>query len=221
MRKIMALWALCTAAGAAHAQIWVEVGDAPSTLPGQITLGIGPLTDIVGTLGAPGDVDLYCIFIHDPAAFGAWTESAFPPGALGPAGAAFDTQLWLFDHMGFGVLHGDDSGLSTLSGIGAVPVPLVGPPPVILPGYYWLGISGYNTDPLNPAGSLIWLNTPFISQRVPDGPGAPGPLSGWTGTSGTGDYHIVLSGASFCDVPAPGALGLAGLAALAALRRRR
>ncbi len=215
---------LAVAAGA-QAQVWAEIPDAPALPPGQMTVGAGPLIDITGTLTSHGDVDMFCIEIFAPTAFGAWTESVYPPGTLGPAGASFDTQLWLFHPSGAPIMHGDDSGVpgSLLSAIGfGSPSPLIGPPPPpFAPGIYMLAISEWDIDALDPAGGEIWADLPFEGWSGPDGTG--GPLAGWTPSTlpGGGTYHIVLTGAAFCAIPAPGTVALLGFAGLLVGRRRR
>jgi hypothetical protein len=219
--------ALALAAGAASAQVWFEAGpDATQFPPGQVTVGAGPLTDIVGTLAGFADVDAYCIDILTPS-FAAWTETGYAPGVLGPAFAAFDSQLWLFDMNGVAIMHSDDTTLSTGSGMGiAQPNPVIGPvPPVILPGRYILAISQFDIDALDATGAEIWADLPFTGYSGPDGPGAPF-FGGWDGGGfpggpGGGDYHIVLAGATFCEIPAPGAAAVLGLGGLLAARRRR
>jgi hypothetical protein len=202
--KRLLLLALSLSTTAAFAQVWNEVGDAIDLAPGQMTVGVGPLTNIVGTIGASDDADLYCIYIYDYLQFRATT--------VGQPGTLSDTQLFLFDANSMGVTFNDDDiGVrSTLTN-------------QWLPGngFYMIGITGYNRDPVNPAGALIWNNTPFGTERAPDGPGAPGPLAGWVGTSGTGTYDILLRGATFCAVPEPGTMAALGLGAVALLRRRR
>jgi hypothetical protein len=190
---------------------WSEVGDAPSTVPGQITVGPGfsvPLDAIIGADDGPGDtVDMYCIFIFDPMAFSATTAT--------PA-TGFDTQLFLFTPGGFGVTHNDDNPLpgsgvtSTITGA-FVPAP----------GHYVLAISRYDVDPLNAAGAEIWADTPFTVERAPDGPGAPGPLAGWSSGPALSGYKIFLTGATFCEVPSPGTGVVLCAASLLATRRRR
>lgn len=197
--------ALLAISAAAHAQVWNEAGDASALPPGQATVGPGPLAQINGVLAA-GDVDLYCISITNPGAFSATTTG----------GAGFDTQLWLFDAAGMGVAHNDDNpagGLqSRLTGL-FVPGP----------GVYLLGISAYDRDPLNGAGLPMWLDTPFNTERAPDGPGGPGPLAAWDAGAapGSGPYSIFLTGAAFCMVPSPGALSLLGVGGVLIARRRR
>ena len=170
-------------ASPALAQIWAEAGDAgdlPATA--QNPIGSGPLAAITGALPTGTDGDLFCIRIDNPQAFSATTCNT----------TVFDTQLWLFLPNGNGVTANDDSetgcGLqSTITGRF-----------VSAAGSYLLGITGYNRDPNGPNG-LIWLNTPFNTERAPDGPGAPGPVISWTGTGGTGTYRINLTGVSYCQ----------------------
>jgi hypothetical protein len=203
--------ALLTCASAhAGVVIWGEMGDAPDAVPGQITVGPGfptPLDAIIGADDFVGDtVDMYCIRIFDPMSFSATTAS--------PA-TGFDTQLFLFTLGGVGVTHNDDT-----PGSGATHSTITGAF-VPAPGLYVLAISSYDVDPLNPAGSEMWADMPFAVERAPDGPGAPGPLAGWSAGPDLRGYKIFLTGATFHEVPAP-ASGLSlGLLGLLAARRRR
>ncbi len=192
----------------AVADDWFEIGDAPSLIPGQAVVG-PPKIDvdfIHGSFFGADDVDLYQIFIHRPDLFRANTVEFTDA----------DTQLFLFDINGNGVTFNDDNefpgnGLQSLLTDQFVKDP----------GIYYLAITQYNNDALNPDGDLIWNNTPFREERQPDGPGAPGPLNSWTVSNLGGEftYSIELSGVLF--IPAPGALALLGLGALAQRRRRR
>ncbi len=204
MKTAMALLAVCGLAAAASAQ-WIEIPDAGPFVPGQITVGVGPLLTITGGPDFIGDKeDLYCIYIYDVPGFSATTIG----------GAGFDTQLWLFESSSaMGVTFNDDSGFTFQSTITGAFVPG--------PGWYTIGISPYDNDALNPGGLPIWADGPFGVERAPDGPGAPGPLAGWDGFSGDlAPYTIFLTGATYC-IPTPGVLGVLGLAGLAAFRRRR
>lgn len=199
MKKFLATIVLAALASPALAGDWVEIPTAPELLPGQITVGTGSLDRIIGTLSG-GLADLYCISIVDEANFSATTVG----------GTSIDTQLFLFDANGMGVAHNDDSvGLqSTITSQF-----------VNSNGIYFLAVSGYNRDP-NSAGGLIWNNSPFGTERAPDGPGAAGALTSWTGTGANGDYTIFLTGAGFHRVPEPSALALLALGGLAMFRRR-
>ena len=203
MKKALALIAACGVASVASAQTWVEIPDAGPLVPGQITVGVGPLLTIFGGPDFPGDKeDLYCIYIYDVPGFSATT--------LGMPGS-YDTQLWLFE---------DPSAMGVTFrrlGRSRPPSPIFVPGP----GYYTLGISPYDNDALSPGGP-IWLDGPFGVERAPDGPGAPGPLVGWDGlSSDLGPYEIYLTGATYCRIPTPGVVSVLGLAGLAGLRRRR
>lgn len=208
MKKLIAIMALAAVSGSALASDWREVGDAGALPPGQVTIGPGALTSITGKLeGQNGNVidfeDMYCIRITNPTGFRATTIG----------GAAFDTQLFLFDMAGRGISHNDDSAGGFLSTLTGQFVPAT--------GLYHIAITGYNRDPVDVAGGLIWNNSPFGTERAPDGPAAANAIAGWSGNGATGDYVITLEGAEFCRVPAPGAMALLGLGGLAAARRRR
>lgn len=186
LRVLACVVALALVPRPACGSVYAEVGDAPPLAPGQTTRGIGALEKIHGALSDTMDVDVYAIFIANPAAFSATAVD----------GAGFDTQLFLFrGPLGAAVAHDDDTppgGIfqSTLT-------PLVPP----IPGLYYLAISEFNRDPVAPGGLLIWANDPVNTERAPDGPGGAGPWTGWTG-SGDGDfgeYWITLTGCVSVD----------------------
>jgi hypothetical protein len=191
---------------AAGAQNWAEAGDADG-LASQATSGGGALLTITGMLGnSPTGADYedsYLIHITSPGTFMAMTVG----------GAAFDTQLWLFNAAGSGVSFNDDSsGLqSTLTGAF-----------VTGPGVYRLAISRYDNDAVDSGGGALWLDTPFGVERAPDGPGAGNPIAAWdhSGSPNAGPYTIRLTGATY-GVPSPGALALTGLGMLLVGARRR
>lgn len=203
MKKTLGVLVVAGLAASASAQVWNEVGDAGDLLSNfQACIGVGPLTSISGNNGA-SDIDLYQIAIKD--------EANFRASLVG--GATFDSQLFLFDATGKGVAMNDDEvGSTSLQST-------ITSQFVTANGVYFLAVARYDRDPLA-AGSAIWNDSPFRSERAPDGPGAAGTLSSWDGaTSAGGTYRVTLSGASF--VPAPGALALMGLGGLAVGRRRR
>lgn len=83
--------------------LWTEQGEAGETLytfqsNGNFTLGGGPLTEIIGQLQDDHDVDVYAIFVGDPAlpVQEAFSATTVPNPGAGFAGAAFDTVLYLF-----------------------------------------------------------------------------------------------------------------------------
>jgi hypothetical protein len=179
----LGLWG---ATGAA-AGTFREVGDAPAVPPGLVTSGASPLEMIHGTLADGSDVDLYRIFVTAPAAFSATF--------LG--GTVVDAQFFLFTGGGIGVTHDDDTPPGGIFGPTLALITPTGP------GAYYLAISAFNQDALGPGALPIWANNPVNVERAPDGPGAPGPITGWAGigTAG-GEYWIRLTG---CDavLPAP------------------
>jgi hypothetical protein len=71
-----------------------DAGELPETAQ---STGSGALTAIRGEMEADG-VDMYAIYISDPSVFSATLR----------CGALFDTQLFLFDANGRGVVHNDD-----------------------------------------------------------------------------------------------------------------
>ncbi len=166
---------------------WQEQGDA-GDLPGtaQVPVGGGPLASISGTIGA-SDADMYCIRIDAPTAFRATLCG----------GTTLDTQLFLFRENGTGVSHNDDDpggcGLqSTVTGVF-----------VSSPGQYLIAVSTYNRDPVGAGACLIWANSPFGTERAPDGACPASPVTAWTGTtSSTGAYTIALTGTSYCGATA-------------------
>ena len=185
---VFALSASLTAAFAG-AQAWNEgdhgdAGELPATA--QVCTGFGLLSEISGTLDPLRDADAFVIRIIDPAGFSAATVG----------GTGFDTQLFLFDGEGAGVAANDDEvgGTSLQSRVTGQFVSG--------PGEHILCVSRYNRDPVNAAGELIWLDSPFRAERRPDGPGeASGDivLAGWVNsvTLPAGTYQIVLTGCEF------------------------
>ena len=189
------LLAPCIALGTAlsiNAQTWVETGEAgnlPATA--QVPAGVGPLTQIDGNIndpaepqGAGNDRDMYLIQITNPATFTATTVG----------GTTLDTQLFLFHQSGLGVTFNDDTATATESAISGTFVPAA--------GLYYIAVSRFDRDPVG-LGNEIWADTPFTTERAPDGVGAANPIDGWNGivsTGITGSYSIFLTGAAFADL---------------------
>ena len=204
--KIWALGAViafATTTGSAQAAYYIEgtggTGDAGELLGTfQNTTGVGAFQGIIGRLALnPAHVDLYRIYA---------TGGAFLASTNG--GASFDTQLFLFDSTGMGVIGNDDITGSNLQSSFST---------TLTAGIYYIGISAFNNDPLS-SGGLIFTNN-FPGVQTPTGPGAAFALSGWTGGSaGTGfggEYTINIRGGDFGDsvnpTPAPAGVVLFGL----------
>jgi FlgD Ig-like domain len=168
--------------------VFNEIGDASDITP-QATSGSGLMNTIIGSFPDSLDVDMYCITVTNPVTFSARTS-----------GVTFDTQLFLFDASGRGVVHNDDSpvygtALSRITGQF-----------VTAPATYLLAVSSYNRDPASGASQLIWQDDTNPIERVPDGPGAPLPVNAWMGDGEplSGYYAITLTGANYCPVvPTP------------------
>lgn len=164
---------------------WIEHNDAGELLSqAQVTIGAGSLDQIIGSL-TTGDTDLYQIQICDPGAFSATTIG----------GTYLDTQLYLFDSTGHGVVFNDEEdGPSSQSLITSTFVP-----PAV--GTYYLAVTAAGRAPVNRTGGALWLAEPAVAERAPDGPGATHALSSWTGQPLGGDYRITLTGACFAQIP--------------------
>ena len=211
MCKIVSVAAVLACCGMAFGQVWNESGDAGQNNIGaaQTPLGDGLLTSIVGTISGANDVDLFGPFtIFDPAGFLADTNG----------GTTVDTQLFLFDAAGFGVVHNDDAGGGFQS--------IIGGQAGFAAGDYYIGISAFNADPRDAGAGDIFDNAiifpgPLQDQRGPRvGSGA---LASWfnpSPTGGTGGYTIAMQGVEpVTPIPVPGSLTLA-LFGLALIRRR-
>jgi hypothetical protein len=172
-----AVWALLTIGAltlSASAQIWYEQGDAGDLPETAQSTGSGTLSQIQGSLDV-NDVDMYAIYITDPAAFSASTVG----------GATWDTQLFLFDANGVGVVANDDTGglQSTIDNTAGC---------ITAPGLYYLAITRYNKDPLGCNEGGLWSTN---DNNCPNGPERSSRVNSWTSSTGTaGSYTIFLTG---------------------------
>jgi hypothetical protein len=146
--------------------------------------GSGTLIGITGNLGVD-DCDMFKIRICDEANFGASTVGL----------ATFDTQLFLFNTAGNGVVMDDDAP--------GVLQSVLTSQFVTANGEYLLAVSQYNKDPQDSLAQLIWNNTnpggAFQPEWAPNGPGAANPVAGWTANLGGtgGSYGIRLGGSCY------------------------
>ncbi|MFO0872705.1 MAG: hypothetical protein U0575_01860 [Phycisphaerales bacterium] len=217
-RAPAAIVAIGVAIGAARCAIagsgpcWCEDmhGDAGS-LPGptaQATLGSGPLTCIAGRIRSvpladgPDLEDMFLIRIDQPELFSAQTVVATSPPAPPGAVVQFNTQLWLFDVCGFGLLANDDDpcerqiGFSRMQNFSDDGTHVV----VTKPGLYYIALSRFNDDALS-QGGLIFDQRSRIEVSGPDGTGGATPIVGWNGTPSPDGvdlwYRIELTGCTF------------------------
>ena len=108
-----------------------EIGDAGDLIPTAQNVGPG-IDSISGILGT-NDVDLFGINLSG----GLFTASTV-------GGSFADTQLWLFDSAGFGIVANDDTATQQ-SLISAN----------LAAGFYFLGISVWNVDPFSADGAIF------------------------------------------------------------------
>lgn len=222
MRRVLIAGAVGVVCGCAvvAGPNWVEPGGGAGSTIGTADepSGSGLLQTIAGRLRGPTDgqgatdfEDVYRIYISAPMQFTART--------FGAGGATFNTQLWLFDELGRGLLGNDDAGPgndgslllhASNDGTGVE---------ITTAGVYYLAISGHGNVPRSAGGAIFEFVIPNEISG-PDGPGGVGQLSNWSGPGQFGDYVIFLEGVVF--VPGPGvAGGMLAFMGLGGLRRRR
>jgi hypothetical protein len=194
---VIALLTTFVAAGAMAGPDWEEssYGDAgPLLSNAQVVTGFGPISSIRGSLDAFADSgdfqDMYRIEIDCPTAitFKAGTDPSF--GGSGD----FNTQLWLFDANGLGLLGNNDVTPSLgLSGFGNQATDATG---VIVsaPGTYYIAVSGLGSVPVNAGGQALFsFGSNPLEVSGPDGPGGSTPIAGWSANGAVGEYVIGLN----------------------------
>lgn len=187
--------------------IWPE--GAAGRLPATAEPVTVPFTRITGTLSGTflrgvesGDFeDMYQIRILDEPQCGGKGFSASTEWMVTPGGANdFNTQLWLFDANGFGLLGNDDAAPGVPQSYISFPATDITLQPFPGPGIYYLAISGFNDDPLSFGGPIFNQANP-TEISGPDGPGGLFQINNWTsnGSSAIGKYDILLQ----CAAPVP------------------
>ncbi len=154
-----------------------DAGQLPSTAqPVNNAIDGTNFNVISGNLDNVNDVDLYKLSLTKGQSFVATT--------LG--GTQVDTQLFLFDGNGLGLVGNDDI---VDDSIRQSIVPLNLPFTPAASGTYYLGISSYNNNPRSPNGYI------FSSLGEPNGPGSGVPLSEWDANKGSASdtYKITLN----------------------------
>ncbi len=182
-KALLAFTAACALFAGTQAQTWYEQGDAGDLPETAQSTGSGALTEIQGTLET-NDVDMYAIYITDPASFSASTVG----------GATWDTQLFLFDADGKGIVAEDDTGglQSTINNANnCIPGP----------GVYYLAITRYNKDPLGCNDGGLWSSN---DNNCPNGPESTSRVASWTtSTTAAGTYTIFLTGVAGANAGDP------------------
>ena len=179
-----------------------EVGNSGQTLStaqfaSQIEPGFGitassSLDKITGQLG--GQADLFRIFLTGDS-FSASTENS---------DTTLDTQLWLFDEQGFGIISNDN----TVSAANSTKSTIRLTSGSVAAGFYYLGVSSYDYDPRGQNGAFIWENNRRDLQ-LRAASASNSPLQSWAVRPESRDvlrpngaYTVDLTGAGFF-VPTP------------------
>jgi len=179
------------AIGIAQAIPYNEVQDAGELLTSAQTIGTGVDT-ISGSLN--DDADMFKLYLTA----GTFIAQVF--------NSDFDSQLFLFDSAGMGIIANDDNG--TLYAPSRIETTLT------QDGIYFLAISAWDYDPISAGGEEIFDDA-YTVLAGPTGPGGSDPLSDWQGfLSGNGDYDIRLSPTASSPVPEPATIFLFGLGLL-------
>jgi hypothetical protein len=183
-----------------------EPGGTPATA--EIVTGSGPLATIRCTLTGrialiddpDGDFqDMFLIRIADPANLEIRTVDPL-------TGDEFNTQIWLFDINGRGVLANlNDAGNPPFSLMGNAATDGSG---VVVtdPGLYYIAVSGgqkgeFGRVPVDADGAPIFEINPFQPELV-YGPASSNPVAGWKGEGGLGDYELEFIGVEFVSTAA-------------------
>ncbi|QLE45919.1 filamentous hemagglutinin N-terminal domain-containing protein (plasmid) [Nostoc sp. C052] len=162
---------------------YTEVGDAgelPSTAQTANSSTSGTVvSSISGTLNNDNDIDLYQLFLRNGQKLTATTVG----------GTKIDTQLFLFDGNGLGlVMNDDDYSANDGNGTRQSTLPLGEAFTAPVSGKYYLGISSYENNPRSSQGAIF-------EDASPTGAGAQLPVSGWDENLGSasGAYTINLT----------------------------
>ena len=205
--------------GTAAAQTYAggsTAGNLPATA--EVVPGVAGITytKISGTTTATNEIynaEMYQITIATPETFTAST-TGFVAGANN-----FDTQLFLFNSSGVGIVANDDAAS------GGEQSSLSTGTTLLAPGNYYLLLAGSGNYPVDSTGKLIFPNytdgTTDPSSTV--AAQSTSPITGYTGNSNEGGNYVITLTVVPSAVPEPSSLAAiaAGLGGLVLTFRRR
>ena len=187
----------------AAASTYVTVGDVGQDLLSAAVLP-GGIDKIQGSLIGEYDASLYRFD---------WNGGDFFANTISSPTPQKDTQLFLFNSAGYGILaNGDAEDGVIYSSLNLSNLAM---------GSYYLGVAFYNLEPVDSTGLPI-----FDYFGYPDFTAGPangsGPLVGWGFQEGSYDNGAYVINISSTPVPIPGAIWLlgSGLIGIVGIRRK-
>ncbi|AAZ25965.1 DVUA0089 family protein [Colwellia psychrerythraea] len=179
--------------GFANAGLILEIGDTGDNLNTAQSL-TGGTTQVSGSISTNNDVDLFSFY---------WGGGLLDLN-VSQDNSALDTQIFLFDSLGFGLFHNDDA-----------PFPNSIIQTALAAGEYFVGISSWSNDPLSVGGAIF--PSDFSGQLTPTGPGGASSLSTWEYDGNSSGAYLLNISSTASQVPEPStlaifALGIMGLA---------
>ncbi|MEM8792557.1 MAG: DVUA0089 family protein [Pseudomonadota bacterium] len=208
MRHLLIAGLIC-ASSFASAATFNESTDATGGDAGETISTAQDVTSILGAIEASdsitGAIDQGADLYRFTFSGGLFTAQTFATGTT------IDTQLFLFNEDGTGIIANDDIvGQGTLQSLVTA---------TLSAGTYLLGVSTFDNDPVTAGGDEIFPNT-FRALVTPNNAGDV--LASFQSPAGsTGSYTIDFSGTVAVPVPAALPLALAGLGLLLGIGRRR
>ena len=200
---------------------FTQTKEAGETLTSAQVIPSGPLSleSISGTISQTNPANLFKIFLTGGKTFSATTK--INPGSLA------DPQLFLFDSSGKGIYANDDESINTQQA--TLPKGEFSPSDA---GIYYLGISGFDYNPVGTNGSKIFPDFPDVDfKTVVKSSGDGFQLEEFDGLIlDGGSYNITLTGVQTAGTKAVPeassglgllAFGVLSTGAIASRRRQR
>ncbi len=199
MLKASVAGLILSVSGFANAGLITEIGDTGDSIHTAQSLSANT-TQISGSISNNSDVDL----------FGFYWDGGLLDINVSYDNSNLDSQVFLFDGLGFGLYHNDDA-----------PFPNSAISTTVSAGEYFVGVSSFSNDPVSVDGTIF--PTFYTGQMAPTGPGGGSVLSGWEydGVS-NGAYIVNISSVSSYpqSVPEPSTLAIFTLAIAGLVSRK-